>query len=159
MQISTFHVDRERFGLPALIVEEFFRPLPVTRVSGADWRIDGLVNIRGRTAVVFNLRACLGLPCPNPSGSSEMILMETAGGLVTEAREANLYAFEEPIVLSVDSVSQFFTVSPDEIHPPPAHISQRFLDGVVRTDKHFFTLISMKKLVDEILQISCEVGI
>ncbi len=156
MKVSTFFVDKERFALPALVVEEFFRPVPVTRVSGSDDRIDGLINLRGRTAAVINLRRCLDLPA-DPSKSSEMVLLETQQGLVAEAREMGLYAFEEPLVLRVDSVSQFFTFEKSELYPPPAHIKQAFFDGVVRTKSHYFTLISLKKLVDSLLQERTEV--
>ncbi len=151
MQIATFQVDQERFGMPALLVEEFFRPLPVTRVPGSDPRIDGLVNIRGRTAVVVNMRACLNRPNYAAGDASEMILLETAAGMVTEARELKLFAFEEPLVLRVDSVSQFVYLSNETRHPSPAHVVHQFLDGVIQTEKHYFTLISLQKLIECLL--------
>jgi purine-binding chemotaxis protein CheW len=157
MQISTFIVNNEMFALPSLQVEEFFRPMPITRVYGVDRRIDGLVNIRGRTAVVINMRRCLDVPPREPNESSEMILLETATGLVAEAKDLGLFAFDEPLVLCVDSVSHIHTLDGDDIHPPPANTLQPFVDGVVQTDKYYFTMISIRKLVDEIMQSPCPV--
>jgi chemotaxis signal transduction protein len=151
MQISTFIVNNEMFALPSLQVEEFFRPMPITRVFGVDRRIDGLVNIRGRTAVVINMRRCLDVASREPHESNEMILLETATGLVEEARDLGLFAFEEPLVLCVDSVSHIHMLDGDEIHPPPANTLQPFVDGVVQTEKYYFTMLSIKKLVDAII--------
>ncbi|MCY2973123.1 MAG: chemotaxis protein CheW [Planctomycetota bacterium] len=155
MQISTFIVNNEMFALPSLQVEEFFRPMPITRVFGVDRRIDGLVNIRGRTAVVINMRRCLDVPPRASNELNEMILLETATGLVAEARDLGLFAFEEPLVLCVDSVSHIHTLDGDEIHPPPANTLQPFVDGVVQTEKYYFTMLSIKKLVDAIIHSQC----
>ena len=153
MQISTFVVNNEMFALPSFQVEEFFRTMPMTRVFGVDRRIDGLVNIRGRTAVVINMRRCLGIPPRGLNETSEMILLETASGLVAEARDLGLFAYEEPLVLLVDSVSHIHTLDGDEIHPPPANTDKPFVDGVVHTEKHYFTMLSVRKLVDAILEV------
>lgn len=151
MQLSTFSIRGETLAIPALVVEEFFRPMPVTRVFGADHRIDGLVNIRGRTAVVINMRECMCVEPRQPGESSEMILLESCNGLVAEARELGLYAFDEPLVLSVDSISHIHQLELDEVHPPPAHIRQPFVDGVVQTSNGYCTLISIQRLIDELL--------
>ena len=152
MQLSTFMIGQETFAIPALMVEEFFREMPVTQVFGADERIEGMVNIRGRTAVVLNMRSCFGLKPPATKKSSEMILLETSAGLVTEAIDLGLFAFDEPLVLLVDSISQIYTLDNEEIHPAPAHIRQPFVDGVVETKDAYFTIISIQKLVAELMQ-------
>ncbi len=151
MQISAFLIANEVFAVPSLLVEEFFRPLPITRVPGADQRISGLVSVRGRTAVVIDMRRCLGLPPMEGDNLGEMILLETDSGLVPEARSLGLYAFSEPLVLSVDAVSHIHNLSDDAIHPPPPHVNQNFVDGVVETESTYYTMISLQKLVDEIL--------
>ena len=151
MQISTFYIKDEAFAVPSLVVEEYFRPLPITKVPGADRRIDGIVNIRGRTAVVINMRQCFDVPSRSISEPGEMILLETSQGLVAEARELGLYTFEEPIVLSVDSVSHIHQLADEEVHPAPPHVNQSFVDGVVQIDDHYYTMISIKKLIDALL--------
>ena len=151
MQISTFKIDGETFGVPTLLVEELFRPMPVTWVPGADPRIEGMANIRGRTAVVINMRKCLGLPEAAPQTFNEMILFETSSGLVEEARELGLRAFDEPVVLRVDETSGIVSIVRDDIHPAPAHVSQEFVDGVAELEGLYVTLVSIHRLVQEIL--------
>jgi chemotaxis signal transduction protein len=150
MQISTFRIDHEYFGVPTLLVEELFRPLPLTRVPSADPRIEGVVNIRGTTAVVISMRRCLGRQDLDESIRGEMILLETAGGLVEEARQLGLSAFDEPVVLSVDESTQIHQLPIDKNYPPPAHITQPFVEGVARAGDIYVTIISVKKLIADI---------
>ncbi|MFN7840073.1 MAG: chemotaxis protein CheW [Pirellula sp.] len=152
MQISTFNIRNEAFAIHSLLVEEYFRPLPITKVPGADARIDGLVNIRGRTAVVINMRRCFEVPERESINHGEMILLETSQRLVQEAMDRGLYAFDEPVVLNVDSVSQIHHLTDEEIHPSPPHVTQPFVDGVIHVNEKFFTLISIQKLIASILQ-------
>jgi chemotaxis signal transduction protein len=151
MQISTFHIQNEAFAVHSLLVEEYFRPLPITKVPGADPRIDGLVNIRGRTAVVINMRRCFEVPEREHPNNGEMILLETSQRLVQEALDRDLYAFDEPVVLSVDSVAPIHHLTDEKIHPAPPHVTQPFVDGVIHVNEKFFTLISIRKLIASIL--------
>ena len=152
MQISTFNIRNEAFAIHSLLVEEYFRPLPITKVPGADPRIDGLVNIRGRTAVVINMRRCFEVPERESTNHGEMILLETSQRLVQEALDRGLYAFDEPVVLNVDSVSQIHHLMDEEIHPSPPHVTQPFVDGVIHVNEKFFTLVSIQKLIASILK-------
>ena len=148
IQVSTFRIDDELFGIPTLLVEELFRPLPVTWVPGADPRIDGVVNIRGKTAVVINIRSCLGRP--RLASGGEMLLLESNGGLVDEARAKGLRAGDEPLVLAVDENTHIFNLSLDAKYPPPAHISKAFVEGVARSGDHYITMISIPKLIEDL---------
>ncbi len=159
MQISTFLIADETFAIPSLVVEEYFRPLPVTRVPGADARIDGLVNIRGRTAVVVNMRRCMGVSPRTSRHTGEMILLETTSRLVKEAHDLGLRSFEESVVLSVDSATQIFHLVNEAVHPSPPHVNQEFVDGVVNIDDKYFTMISVEKLIHHLMQSSCGVSI
>ncbi len=152
MQISTFLIADETFAIPSLVVEEYFRPLPVTKVPGADSRIDGLVNIRGRTAVVINMRRCLGISPRSSRHPGEMILLETTSRLVREATELGLRTFEESVVLNVDSATQIFHLVDEAVHPSPPHVNQEFVSGVVQLDDKYFTMISVEKLINHLIE-------
>lgn len=120
--------------------------MPVTRVPSSDSRIEGVVNIRGTTAVVISMRRCLGRP-PLEAKQGEMILLETNAGLVSEAQELGLKAFDEPVVLTVDETTQIHHLPIDCNYPPPAHISKQFVEGVARSGETYVTIISVKKLI------------
>lgn len=151
LQLSTFMVDLEIFGIPTLLVEELFRSQPVTRVSGSDRRIEGITNIRGKTAVVINMRECLGLTPATDGIANEMILLETAEGLVKEAEELELQAFDEPVILRVDETTSICQIVAESIEPAPAHVSQAFVDGVAKSGDLYITVISATRLINELL--------
>lgn len=149
MQVSTFRIEDELFGIPTLLVEELFRPLPITRVPGADHRIDGVVNIRGTTAVVVNMRACLGRE-PLAAGQGEMILLESNADLVAEAQELGLRVGDEPLLLLVDENAHIYQLPVEAKYPPPAHISKAFVQGVAKSGNTFITMISVTKLIEDL---------
>jgi chemotaxis signal transduction protein len=157
LQLSTFVIDHETFGIPTLLVEELFRPQPVTKVPGSDHRIEGITNIRGKTAVVINMRKCLQLHSAPPRTANEMILLETSRGLVKEAEELHLQAFEEPVILRVDETTSICQVNIDAVEPAPAHVLQAFVDGVAKSGERYITLISVTRLINEILNSQSEV--
>lgn len=152
MQYASFTVDGDLYGVPVLIVEEFFRPLVVTPVPLTDPRLEGLIHHRGKTASVLDLRRCLQKP-PRPAGaSSKMVLLETNAEMTTEAREAGLASFDQPVVLHVDATHRIFPVQAEEIHPKPAHVPHDFVKGVVRGEDAYLTLLSIPQLIANILQ-------
>lgn len=154
MQYATFFIDRDLYGIPILVVEEFLRPGRVTAVPLTDPRIEGLINLRGKTATVLNLRRCLGKPpsaeARRPRG--KMILLETDAGLTNEARECGLHSYNDPIVLRVDAVHRIFPFEPTSMHPPPAHVAFPFIEGLYRLDNDYVTILSVPKLIAALIQ-------
>lgn len=151
MQVTSFVVADGLYGIPVLLVEEIFRPVGVTPVPLSDPRIEGLLNIRGKSATVLNLRRCLSKPDPQESIRTKMIMLDTDEELTVEARELGIVAFEEPVVLLVDKVHKIFTISSRELLPPPAHITDKFVEGIIRMDDSYLTMLSIPKLIADIL--------
>ncbi|MFW5829790.1 MAG: chemotaxis protein CheW, partial [Planctomycetota bacterium] len=107
MDLCTFFVHGERYGVPILTVEEIFRPLPVTPVPGCHPWIEGILSLRGQSAVVLDLRRLLprsDSPAMIATDGSRMILLEQQETLSDAAREQGLEVDEEPLVLRVDHV-------------------------------------------------------
>lgn len=153
MQIAAFRVDDGLYGVPVLIVEEFFRPIPVTGVPLADSRIEGLVHHRGKTATVLNLRECLDKPVPPPHSKSKMILLETTSDLTEHAQELGIISGDEPIVLRVDRTEAIINVEPHDISPRPAHIPYDFVQGVLRVgNNEYMMVLNISSLVRTILE-------
>lgn len=151
MQIVTFAAAGGVHGIPVLAVEEFFRPVPVTPVPGADPRVAGLMTLRGKSATVLNLRRCFRAPTGADAVTPKMILLETADRLTEQARALGLRAFREPVVLLVDRILDIIAVSPKDVQPRPAHVAERFIVGVVRHKGGYVSLLDLNLLFDDIL--------
>ena len=61
LQLVSFHVGDEEFGLDILRVQEIIRIQPLTRVPNLPDYIDGVINLRGKVIPVIGLRKRLGL--------------------------------------------------------------------------------------------------
>jgi chemotaxis signal transduction protein len=149
MDVVQFNLNDALYGVPVLLVEEVFRPVHVAEVPRADRRIAGLLNLRGKSAVVIDLRRCLGHPDLPPGAKRQMIMIETADGQTAEATEQGLTGPEEPVVLLVDKVRRIAPLDPNEILPPPAHVRQTFIEGVAPVEPgRYLTLLSISKLTE-----------
>ena len=81
MNICTFFVSGDRYAIPLLAIEEIFRPVTVTPVPGADDRIAGLINLRGRSAAVIDLQCCISgdkASLKQPEPTQRMLLLNVA---------------------------------------------------------------------------------
>jgi purine-binding chemotaxis protein CheW len=150
-QLAVFQLAERQYAVPVLLVEEFFRPVPITPVPGADRRIAGLINLRGVSATVVDLRTSLGLPSRPSVEASRMLMLETADTLPAEAREAGLEAPAEPVALLVDRVERIVTVRAEDCHPPPASTAHGFAAGVYDLDGGYVMLLSTQRIFDDIL--------
>ncbi len=150
MQIVTFAAAGGVHGVPVLAVEEFFRPVPVTPVPGADPRVAGLMHLRGKSATVLNLRRCFRTPTGDPAAAPKMLLLETADRLTEQARELGIRAFREPVVLLVDRILDIINVSVKDLQPRPAHVPERFIVGVFRHNG-YVSLLDLPILLNDIL--------
>ncbi len=154
MQIASFRVADGLYGVPVLIVEEFFRPIPVTNIPLTDSRIEGLVHHRGKTATVLDLRSCLDKPAVQMKTNSKMILLETNAELTPDAIKLGIKSGEEPVVLRVDRTESIINAEEKYIKPRPAHIPYDFVEGVFRLQhtENYLMLLNIATLVKTILQ-------
>ena len=56
MQLVSFHVGGEEFGLDILRVQEIIRIQQLTRVPNSPDFVDGVINLRGAIIAVYDLR-------------------------------------------------------------------------------------------------------
>ena len=152
--LCTFSVGDSLYGLPILVVEEIFRPVPITNVPGSDERVSGIINLRGSSAACVDLRRCLESKAsdkPINPNKQRMILLEPDEDLLPEAVEAGIQAFEEPIVLLADEVHQIVSCRDADKHPPPAHLTNGYVVGIYPHDNGWLTQLDISAIVANIL--------
>lgn len=157
MQYATFMLNEYMFGIPIFLVQEFSKPLPVSSIIGHDERVAGLLNIRGKISVVIDLERCLGLKSDdtvlteNPKNHEKrMIILETQDTLTTEAKKLGVEGYSEPLVLLVDSIRKVITIETQNYYPPPAHIKEKYVDGVVKHNNVLLTILSINSLTKDL---------
>jgi len=153
MKYATFYVDENTFGIPVQLVQEVSRVSRIYPIPGNDSRLAGLINLRGKTTVVVNMRqALIGSECQSPVPvRQKLIILEDAKSLSAEARANTIDAFEEQIVFLVDQLGKIIESEHLDYYQAPAHVKEEFVEGVLKYEGNLITLISIKQLVSGLI--------
>jgi purine-binding chemotaxis protein CheW len=136
LQLVTFRLGNEEFGVDILKVQEINRMMDITRIPNAPPFIEGVINLRGKIIPIVDLRKKLGFN--NESGFSEKttrIIVVELDGLV--------------LGFIVDSVSEVLRIPENTIEPPPSivgGVESDYIEGVGKLDNRLLILLELKKL-------------
>ena len=74
-QVVVFRMQGESFGVDIFRVNEIIRLHRITPLPNSADHLLGLVNLRGKTVPVFDLRRRLGLPTAEPTEASRIVVV------------------------------------------------------------------------------------
>ena len=81
-QLVVFRLDSETYGIDIFRVNEIIRLREITPIPQAEAHIRGLVNLRGKTIPVVDLRTRFGLYSAEASEQARIIVVDTDEGNV-----------------------------------------------------------------------------
>jgi len=136
LQLVSFHIGGEEFGLDILRVQEIIRIQALTRVPNSPDFVDGVINLRGKVIPVIALRKRFGLEDLAHDKQTRIVVVEVKG-----------------IVLGfiVDSVSEVLRVPKDTIEPPPrlGKVEREYVSGVGKLDNRLLILLDVDRLMGD----------
>jgi chemotaxis signal transduction protein len=138
IQLVTFMLGDEEFGVPISRIQEIDRLGKVTKVPKAAQFIEGITNLRGEVIPVLDTRKRFDLQA-KPSDDRTRIVIVDLGGVKTG--------------LVVDSVREVMNLAKRDIAPPPesigSGIDQQFLSGIGKVDsgKRMIVLLDVEKIL------------
>ncbi len=135
LQLVTFHVGDEEFGVDILAVREINRMMEITRVPHAPVFVEGVINLRGQVIPVVDLRTRFQLDAVEHDKSTRIVVVELS---------------EKVVGFLVDSVSEVLRVPRDLIEPPPpivGSIDSEYIQAVVKLDDRLLILLDLQKLL------------
>lgn len=140
-QILTFKLNDEEYGVDILQVNTIREWTPITTIPDMPSYIRGVLNIRGDIVPIIDLRERLSLPLVEYTSTTVVILL-------------NINYQDQDMILGivVDSVSDTYTIKPDNIRAKPQvgeHVQVNYLKGLVELDEHLILLLDSKKLLSE----------
>jgi len=100
--VITFELHGRRFGLPAASVREIYPAVTITPLPGAPVSVEGVVDVRGTVAPVFDLRSRFGLPSRPQEPDDHLIIAQAA---------------DRVVVLRVDRALDLVQVPADQLQP------------------------------------------
>lgn len=133
-QLLTFQLEKHIFAVDVLQLREILRFTPPTPVPRAPSEVAGMMNLRGKIIVVFDLRALFGLPAASPTPASRILVVEREG------RAAGLW---------VDRVLEVKKVSEQDFRPPPDMVEtsvRRYLTHVVESPTGLELVLDVSKI-------------
>jgi purine-binding chemotaxis protein CheW len=138
-QYLTFGIDNECFALPVERVREVLDVRPISRLPQAPDYILGLVDVRGASLVVLDLRLKFGLPAIPTTNRTRIIVVET-----------DIEGAQVGLGLMADCVYAVSDLDGAALEPPPsigARWRADFVVGVGRESGRFVVALDLNRLI------------
>ncbi len=135
LQMVSFVLNEEEFGVDILKVQEIIRIVELTRVPNAPHFVEGVINLRGRIVPVIDLRKRFGLP-QNEFDKNSRIVIVAVNNLV--------------VGFLVDKVKEVLRVPKAVIEPPPeitSTIHTDYIIGVAKLDDRLLIVLDLEKIL------------
>jgi len=134
----TIGIDQEVFAVPVETVLEILDMRPTFRVPESPPYMLGLIDLRGRSVPVIDLRTKLGLPSIEATLSTRILVLEvpTAGRTLV-------------LGLVADRVFEVLALGDDEVEPAPdigVRWRSEYIRGVGHRDGRFVIIFDLPRL-------------
>ena len=136
LQLVTFNIAEEEFGVDILSVQEIIRLMQVTPVPRAPVCIEGVINLRGKVIPVIDMRKRFNLPAVERDSHTRIIVMEFGSSKI--------------VGFLVDAVSEVLRIPASTVEPPPAVVSgvgSEYIKGVGKLDDRLLILLDLDSLL------------
>jgi purine-binding chemotaxis protein CheW len=136
LQLVSFHVGGEEFGLDILRVQEIIRVQQLTRVPNSPDFVEGVINLRGKVIPVISLRKVFGLGELAQDKQTRIVVIEIHGSVVG---------------FMVDSVSEVLRIPTETVEPPPrlGKVQREYVSGVGKLDNRLLILLDVERLMSD----------
>ncbi|GFO61387.1 chemotaxis protein CheW [Geomonas silvestris] len=138
IQLVSFALDQEEYGINVLLVREIIRMLSITRVPNTPHYVEGVINLRGKVIPIIALRRKFNLPEAEYDKRTRIMVMEVVGELMG---------------FIVDEVSEVIRISEKEIQPPPpaasAGLEQECMAGVINQAERLLVLLDLERMLSD----------
>lgn len=136
IQLVSFNIGDEEFGVDILKVQEIIRLVEITRVPNAPSFVEGVINLRGKVIPVIDLRKRLGMPSITASSESRIVVVEL---------ESRIIGF------LVDCVNEVLRISSSITEPPPAIIAgidADYITAIGKLEDRILILLDLERILD-----------
>ncbi len=130
-----FKLGSEEYGIDILKVQEIRGYEAVTRIANAPEFIKGVINLRGVSIPVGDMRIKFNLGSPVYDQFTVVIILNISGRIVG---------------MVVDSVSDVTTLTPEQVKPAPemgTAFSSDYMIGLGTIDERMLILVNIDKLM------------
>jgi len=144
LQLVSFNIGDEEFGVDILGVQEINRMTEVTRVPNAPSYVEGVINLRGKVIPVIDLRKRLLMPTRPHDHDTRIIVVEI---------DSKVIGFV------VDKVNEVLRIPQSVTEAPPSMVSgikSDYITAIGKLTDRLIILLDLDKILsdDEKVQVS-----
>ena len=135
LQLVTFSIGDEEFGVNILKVKEINRTMEITKVPRAPVFVEGVINLRGNVIPIIDLRRRFGL-MPKPEDKDTRIIVIELSGII--------------VGFVVDAVSEVLRIPVGTVEPPPpvvAGVESDYISGVGKLKDRLLIMLDLDKIL------------
>ncbi len=132
IQLVSFHLDNEEYGVEVLKVREIIRMVNITHMPNSPPYVEGIINLRGKVIPIISMRKRFGLKDAENNNLTRVVIIDVDGELLG---------------FTVDAVSEVIRISSSEIQLAPSvtssGIGQEYIAGVINHAERLLVLLNL----------------
>jgi purine-binding chemotaxis protein CheW len=135
LQLVSFTIGQEEFGLDIQSIQEINRMVEITRVPNSPEFVIGVINLRGKVIPIIDLRKRFGFP-PKESDKNTRIIVVELGNMV--------------VGFVVDTVREVIRIPKNITEPPPAIIAgigSEYIVSVAKLENRLLIILDVERLL------------
>jgi purine-binding chemotaxis protein CheW len=146
LQLVSFQVGPEEFGVDILRVQEIIRQQDITHVPNLPGFVEGVINLRGKVIPVIGLRSCFGLEGHSADKNSRIVVVEVNGATLG---------------FVVDAVSEVLRIPRNTVEPLPAvgKLEREYITGIGKLDARMLLLLDVDRVMTGAEQRECATAV
>jgi purine-binding chemotaxis protein CheW len=136
LQLVSFNIGSEEFGVDILKVQEINRMVEITKVPQAPHYVEGVINLRGKVIPIVDLRKRFDLELKEHDKNTRIVVVDIEGNVMG---------------MIVDAVSEVLRLPASTIEAPPeivTGINSDYIKGVAKLDDRLLIFLDLSKVID-----------
>jgi purine-binding chemotaxis protein CheW len=140
-QFLTFSLDDGKFAIPIARVREVLLNTKITKLPRCGDSIKGIIDVRGHSVPVIDLRARLGMKTVDETTRTAIIVMDVAGQRGDEVMGAIADAVHEVVIIEDEAM--------EAVPAMGTKIDRNYIDRIGKKDGEFIIILDMDAAVAE----------
>jgi purine-binding chemotaxis protein CheW len=135
VQLVSFNIGDEEFGVDILRVQEINRMVEITRVPNSPEYVEGVINLRGKVIPIIQMRKRMNMDAKPLDKDTRIVVVEIN---------------KKVIGFIVDGVNEVLRIDKTVTEAPPAMVSgidSDFITSIAKLEDRLLILLDLEKIL------------